>query len=90
MNETSHPVESGHNPEFTRRYQGTGYSVMARPNSCFFCQHLTDIFYDGHGPYAFICEKLYSMSPEDESDDENIITLGMLGKCPDFIDDEEE
>lgn len=86
MNEISRSVESEHESEFTRRYQGAGYSVMARPNSCFFCQRLTDIFYDWHGPYGFVCEKQYDMNPDDESP----VTLGMQGKCPDFVDDEEE
>ena len=32
--------------EHTRIFRGPGYAVKAHPKSCFFCQHLTDIFYD--------------------------------------------
>ncbi len=39
-----------------RRYEGRYYSLMAPARSCFFCEDLTDIFWDyEHGPYLLIC-----------------------------------
>lgn len=60
-----------------RIFRGPGYTVKAHPKNCFFCQHLTDIFYDSGGPYAFICDV--------DGDDET----GMRGVCPDFKEEEE-
>ncbi len=37
-------------------YECEAYKVLADPRSCYFCEHLTDIFYDyAHGPYGFVC-----------------------------------
>lgn len=75
------------NPEFTRKFEGDGYSVMARPNSCFFCDHLTDIVFDyTNGPYMFFCD-IHHMEKEDDPDP---IEVGMLGECEDFAEREEE
>jgi hypothetical protein len=42
---------------FTERYECDDYACMAHPNGCFFCEHLTDVFWDYTcGPYMFICE----------------------------------
>lgn len=31
---------------FTERYECDDYACMAHPNGCFFCEHLTDVFWD--------------------------------------------
>ena len=65
--------------EQTRIFHGPGYTVKAHPKSCFFCQHLTDIFYDyTNGPYGFGCDL------------EGYIETGMLGVCPDFKEEEDD
>lgn len=79
------------NTEFTRKYKGQGYTVLARPNSCFFCKHLTDIFYDYNGPYLYLCEKhpqIILASGETLIEDEDYIQKGMLGECEDFMEEE--
>ena len=58
--------------EHTRIFHGPGYTVKAHPQSCFFCQHLTDIFYDSGGPYMFLCDLAAD------------IETGMSGVCRDF------
>lgn len=64
--------------EHTRIFRGPGYTVKAHPKSCFFCQHLTDIFYDyTNGPYGFVCNLVGD------------IETGMRGVCPDFKEDDE-
>ena len=41
-----------------KEYKCEYYSVQVAENSCFFCQHCTDIFFDyTNGPYMFICDK---------------------------------
>lgn len=76
---------SENHPEFTRVYEGAGYTVKAHPKSCFFCDHLTDIYWDyTNGPYMFTCEKRYMTTP----DDEDPIVIGMHGACPDFVEEE--
>ena len=41
-----------------KEYKCEYYSVQAAENSCFFCQHCTDIFFDyANGPYMFICDE---------------------------------
>lgn len=73
------------NEEFTRVFHGDGYSVKARPNSCFFCKHLTDIVWDyTNGPYMFFCD-IHHMTEESEVDP---IEIGMRGKCVDFTEEE--
>lgn len=66
------------NPEFTREYNFRDgiVSINCRPNSCMFCDHCTDIFYDDHGPYTIICEKKVPDAFE----------TGMLGKCKLFCE----
>lgn len=72
--------------ELTRIYKGPGYTVKAHPKSCFFCQHLTDIWWDyTNGPYMFMCEKRQMT----EDSDEDPIEIGMHGNCPDFMESEE-
>lgn len=73
--------------EFTRVYDGKNFKVRARPNSCFFCKHLTDIVWDyTNGPYMFFCDKNHMTS----EDDEDPIEIGMRGLCKDFVDVEEK
>lgn len=57
-----------------RKYECEYYSLRARPNSCFFCDHCTDIFFDQDGPYAFVC------------DEEQNVELGLSGMCSLFIE----
>ena len=60
----------------TREYKSEFYRVKAHPRSCFFCDHLTDIFWDySHGPYMFYCEI------------EQEIDTGMCGECKQFVED---
>jgi hypothetical protein len=41
-----------------KEYKCEYYSVQVAENSCFFCQHCTDIFFDyTNGPYMFICDE---------------------------------
>ena len=70
----------------TRVYRCEYYTVKAHPRSCFFCEHLTDIFWDyTNGPYVFFCEQRHMDSP----DDPNPIEQGMRGECEDFVEVEE-
>lgn len=39
-----------------RLYDEGNIAVMAPENSCYFCDHCHDIFYDEDGPYAFGCD----------------------------------
>ena len=64
--------------EHTRIFHGPGYTVTAHPKSGFFCQHLTDIFYDyTHGPYMFVCNCRVEVD----------IETCMTGECPDFVEE---
>ena len=59
-----------------KEYKCEYYSVQAAENSCFFCQHCTDIFFDyTNGPYMFIC------------DEDADTTKGYDGQCKLFICD---
>ena len=59
-----------------RKYECEYYSVMARPTSCFFCDHCTDIWFDyTNGPYMFYCDI-----------DKNTAE-GIAGKCKSFIEE---
>ena len=64
--------------EHTRIFRGPGYAVKAHPKSCFFCQHLTDIFYDSAGPYGFICDL------------NETIETGMRGMCRELMEADDE
>ena len=55
-------------------YKCEYYEVMAPINSCYFCQHCTDIWFDyTNGPYMFLCLK--------EADTQQ----GIQGKCEQFL-----
>lgn len=59
-----------------KEFKGEGYTVMAHPKSCFFCEHCTDIIYDySNGPYMFICNN---------NIDSDHIELGLKGMCDNF------
>lgn len=63
--------------ELTRIFHGPGYTVKALPQSCFFCDHLTDIIYDyTNGPYGFACDL------------DGDIETGMRGLCQNFSEEE--
>ena len=63
-----------------KEFKGEGYSVMAHPKSCFFCEHCTDIFYDyTNGPYMFFCDLT-----EDGEDTTDRINKGLKGSCNNF------
>lgn len=65
--------------ELTRIFHGPGYTVKARPQSCFFCDHLTDILYDyTNGPYGFACDL------------DGDIETGMRGLCQNFSEEEKQ
>lgn len=56
-----------------------GKKYVARLNSCMFCAHCTDIFYDySNGIYMHMCD--INGDPE----------IGMRGKCTDFIIESKE
>ena len=38
-----------------RHYKCEFYEVDAPENSCLFCKHCRDVFYDWNGPYAYGC-----------------------------------
>lgn len=63
-------------------FTGEGYVCEAHKKGCFFCKHLTDIFYDSSGPYMFICDRC-----SNESSD--YFDKGLSGKC-EFWEEEEE
>lgn len=45
------------NPDEVKRYECDEYIVYAYPETCFFCEHCTDIFFDyTNGPYWLICD----------------------------------
>lgn len=65
-----------------RLYDCEHYRVWAHKRSCFFCQHLTDIWWDyTNGPYMFLCE---------QEEDPAAIERGMKGECPSFKEEENE
>lgn len=35
----------------------SGLCILSKENSCIFCKHCTDIFYDSKGIYAIFCAK---------------------------------
>lgn len=53
-------------------------NVLAKANSCLFCDHCTDIFYDWHGIYALVC------------DIEKDVNVGSAGECEDFVEEEDD
>lgn len=55
-----------------------GLTFWCPEKSCVFCENCTDIFYDGGGPYMFLCEK------------EDLTELGYKGKCPEFKEAKEK
>lgn len=65
--------------EFTREYKCEYYSIKAHPRSCFFCDNCLDILFDyTNGPYMFICTKQVATR------------TGLLGKCDQFIEGDEQ
>lgn len=64
-----------------RLYECPYYSVEAPPTSCWFCKHLTDVFFDyTNGPYMFFCDLYHNdidTFPEG-------IDPGLIGMCEDF------
>lgn len=61
-----------------RRYECEHYSLMAPDESCFFCGHCTDIWFDyANGPYMFWCDL--------DAD----VEAGLKGECLKFGEDVE-
>lgn len=60
-----------------------GHKYIARSNSCFFCKHCTDIFWDyTNGPYMFFCDEMKSGIKEDECEyNDQLIENGLSGNC---------
>lgn len=57
---------------------GGGVTVIAPENSCLFCKHCTDVFWDFiHGPYLTLCDK------------DKDVEKGAEGKCDNFEESEE-
>ena len=67
-------------PDDARIFKCEYYEVKAHKNSCFFCEHCTDIFFDyTNGPYMFFCLK-----------DHDDVTDYLINGCPDFKEGYEE
>lgn len=66
--------------EDSRTYECIAYTLIAHKNSCEFCKHLTDTFYDfTNGPYLFFCDKQID------------VTMDILRDgCSDFEEDNRE
>ena len=64
-----------------RLYTCEHYSLYAPSRSCFFCRHLTDIFYDCEGPYMFVCEI---------SDTAEEVHAGLMAECSRFEEDADD
>lgn len=48
-----------------KRYNGGEFSVLAPDESCLFCKHCTEFFWDyTHGPYLFFCD-VYDVATDD-------------------------
>lgn len=61
-----------------RKYEfENGKIYCAKENSCLFCRHCTDIFYDHNGPYLLVCELELSCE------------AGMSGNCKRFEEGEQ-
>lgn len=60
-----------------------GLVVLAHPRSCYFCDHLTDIFLDAFNgtPYMYICEMC-----EDGGVMDDWLEPGMRGECKHFVE----
>lgn len=73
-------------PGPTRLYDCGYYQVEAPPTSCFFCRHLTDIWWDHtNGPYMFYCD-LVETNPDADPDR---LDRGMAGACGDFEEEQQ-
>lgn len=68
-------------PDDARIYEGGSFEVKAHKRSCFFCTHLTDLFWDySNGPYMFFCDVLLERRECSPG------KFGLDGKCPSFDD----
>lgn len=56
-----------------------GLEVWCPEKSCVFCGHCSDVFYDWHGPYGFVCDK-------DFETNEELVDKGCNGECEYFQD----
>lgn len=70
-----------------KHYKCEYYEIDAPENSCLFCKHCHDVFYDGNGPYAYGCDL-------EEQDIEDIgcackVHFGLRENCENFEEDEE-
>ena len=55
-----------------------GFRILTLPNTCFFCEKCTDIFWDySNGPYMFTCE-------EEQKIDVDLVKEGLIGDCKYF------
>ena len=64
-------------------YLKNGLIVLAHPRSCYFCDHLTDIFLDTFTgtPYMYNCEMC-----EDGCVMDDWLEHGMRGECKYFVE----
>lgn len=68
-------------PGPTKLYECEYYSVEAPPTSCFFCKHLTDVFWDyTNGPYLFFCDVDHDVDGNCLDKTES----GLIGQCREF------
>ena len=51
--------------ENARTFECLSYTLIAHKESCEFCKHLTETFYDfTNGPYLFFCDKGINVTQE--------------------------
>lgn len=55
----------------------TGFQMWCPEKSCVFCKHCTDVWYDFHGPYMYLCLK-------EQDGIKNLTEKGHTGKCEYF------
>jgi hypothetical protein len=66
---------------------GLGPHCWCPVNSCVFCDHCTDIYYDySNGPYMFVCE----LDEGKGMDDDSHTGKGAIGECEWFVEGEDE
>ena len=69
-----------------RHFKCDYYEIDAPANSCLFCEHCHDVFYDWNGPYAFGCN-LTSIETEDGVMQK--VFFGLQEGCPNFKEEEQ-
>ena len=62
-------------------FPNCGFRILALPNTCYFCEYCTDIWWDySNGPYMFYCEMEHDENGEIVNE-ELVAKKGLYGKC---------